>query len=266
MRTHCDACYNRRAIEGVPNAMCTRCGVAFRPSRGKPNLYCSTSCRYAPRVPIACAYCGGTRNVKPFQVERAAYCSKGCWYSDRHKQNATIGPEPPPVEGARWIRLTQGYFALVDAADYERLCVHSWCARKKTHGIYAARFIEPRRPKFYMHAEVLGDPECASVDHINSDTLDNRSANLRAATPGEQMCNTRKRSNCTSIYKGVFKSNEHTWLARIQKDHKGRHIGSFRTEGDAALAYDAKARELHREFARLNFPLPGEQPAIREAI
>jgi hypothetical protein len=46
---------------------------------------------------------------------------------------------------------------------------------------------------------------------------------------------------------------------------KTSFIGSFLVEEDAAHAYDAKARQLHGEFACVNFPLPGERGALKVA-
>ena len=54
-------------------------------------------------------------------------------------------------------------------------------------------------------------------------------------------------------YKGVVRSRN-GWVARIGHEREVRYLGYFATEEDAARAYDAAARELRGEFARLNFP------------
>jgi len=60
-----------------------------------------------------------------------------------------------------------------------------------------------------------------------------------------------------SNYAGVSReknSNKNPWRAYIT--FKGKHIrlGGFKTEEEAALAYDKKARELFGSVAKLNFP------------
>jgi hypothetical protein len=64
----------------------------------------------------------------------------------------------------------------------------------------------------------------------------------------------------TSAYRGVswFKQTG-KWFAQI--GHQGRHenLGCFADEGDAARAYDVRARQLHGASAQLNFPGEGER-------
>ncbi len=48
-----------------------------------------------------------------------------------------------------------------------------------------------------------------------------------------------------SIYVGVYKNND-SWIARIQVGDKSENLGTFRTQKDAALARDRRAREVGR--------------------
>ncbi len=93
------------------------------------------------------------------------------------------------------------------------------------------------------------------VDHANGDILDNRRSNLRAATRSENNSNRQKFSNGTpaSKYKGV-QFTHGKWAASIQKDKERKWLGYFKHEDSAAKAYDIAAKELHGEFAVLNFP------------
>lgn len=99
-------------------------------------------------------------------------------------------------------------------------------------------------------------PEC--VNHRNGDQSDNRWSNLRQATQSEVISNGSGWSSRTSEYRGVYFRG---WEAKVMKDGVGHRCGVFFSEEKAARAYDAKARELNGEFARLNFPDdPGDQP------
>jgi hypothetical protein len=91
--------------------------------------------------------------------------------------------------------------------------------------------------------------------HIPNDPVlgqfNNRINNLRLATSRQQKANRKLQSNNTSGYKGV------SW---IQRENKYRaqcgniHVGYFSCPVEAAKAYDAKAKELYGQYAKLNFP------------
>eukprot|EP01047_Picozoa_sp_COSAG01_P046408 COSAG01_NODE_4355_length_5108_cov_4.680176_1_plen_270_part_00 len=71
---------------------------------------------------------------------------------------------------------------------------------------------------------------------------------------------TRGASTGTSAYRGVtWLKRTGKWRAEIRHQGRGQHLGSFNDEGDAARAYDARARQLHGASARLNFPGEGER-------
>ena len=69
---------------------------------------------------------------------------------------------------------------------------------------------------------------------------------------------TRKRKNvCYSNYVGVSRqknSNKNPWRAYITFKGKQILLGGFKTEEEAALAYDKKAKELFGNNAKVNFP------------
>lgn len=99
------------------------------------------------------------------------------------------------------------------------------------------------------------------VDHINGDTLDNRRCNLRVCTAEQNSRNVKARAG-TSRFKGVC-LDVSGWHAQIRQGCKTTHLGFFKTEEEAARAYDAAARSRHGDFASLNFPVPGEASALR---
>jgi hypothetical protein len=105
-----------------------------------------------------------------------------------------------------------------------------------------------------MHREVLKAPKGALVDHINHNGLDNRRANLRFVTAGQNCWNARKKRGCSSKYKGVyFQKRSRRWLANIIYRGERIFLGCFDDEQSAARAYDEKAKQLFGQYATLNF-------------
>ena len=91
------------------------------------------------------------------------------------------------------------------------------------------------------------------VDHIDRNKANNQVTNLRWATQQQNNMNLTIRTGTSSQYKGVsFNKKSRKWRAEINFNGKHLYIGSFTNEEDAARAYNAKAIELHAEFANLN--------------
>lgn len=102
---------------------------------------------------------------------------------------------------------------------------------------------------FYMTGEWPKD----QIDHINHVRDDNRWSNLRECTNAQNGANASKSKNNTSGYKGVSWNNGiNKWTTQIMFNYKKIHLGCFHCKHEAALAYNAKALELHGEFACLN--------------
>lgn len=89
------------------------------------------------------------------------------------------------------------------------------------------------------------------VDHINGMTGDDRIANLRLATPAENLWNRGKQKNNTSGYKGVtYHPGTGKWWARINRHGKTYRLGLHKTPEEAHAAYAEAAERLHGDFAR----------------
>lgn len=158
------------------------------------------------------------------------------------------------------IELSRGLVALVDDADFDWLSRWRWQAHKAVvppHSYYAqrseARDDNGRRPYVSMHRAILGNPVGLIVDHKNGNTLDNRRDNLRACSPSQSCCNRRPFAGKAIPYKGVYGVGRR-FYALIQFEGVKHSLGGYATPEDAAKVYDQKARELHGEYARVNFP------------
>lgn len=158
------------------------------------------------------------------------------------------------------IQLTQGKVALVDDEDFEQLNEYKWCAVKSENTWYAIRnkLVSETRDNgtIRMHREVLGllRRDKIEVDHRNHNGLDNQKQNLRICTHAENHHNQIKAKKGRSIYKGVSVDNRYkTWVSRIRINNTPIYLGSFRSEIEAAKAYDRKAVEIFGKFAYLNF-------------
>lgn len=167
------------------------------------------------------------------------------------------GPRPLNVRNARWIPLTRGKWALVDAEDFDRVSRFAWiCLISKSGGFYAAR--RARSGKVSLHHDVMRIPERVCMDHENRNGLDCRKRNLRIATTSQNGANREKfkTRRFTSRYKGVVMraTQPGRWLARIRVAGHLIHIGYFPSERLAARAYDNAARRHFGPFACLNFP------------
>jgi len=117
------------------------------------------------------------------------------------------------------------------------------------------RFIHIDDKKYAVHRlawlYVTGNWPQYDIDHINTDSLDNRWDNLRPATKQQNARNRGITVRNTSGFKGVYwNSPARNWKACIGHLGKMIHIGMYNTPEEAHAAYCDRAFELHGEFAR----------------
>lgn len=159
------------------------------------------------------------------------------------------------------VPLTQGFVAIIDAEDAGRVLSLKWCARRTSNTVYAHRgaYHNGKRSSQSLHQFITG---FALTDHINGDGLDNRRCNLREATVSQNGHNRRRDRDSASGFKGVsWHARSGKWQVLIRANGPQRFLGYYATAEEGARAYDAAARELHGDFAALNFPAPGERAA-----
>src|SRR5574343_1897382 len=142
----------------------------------------------------------------------------------------------------------------VDDEDYEYLSKYKWSIYKRGSTYYCVSSISGKHRQ--IHRFILehhsNNLENMVVDHINGNGLDNRKENLRICTIAQNIMNSSKRKGVTySKFKGVtWDKMDKTWIAYIMFNRKRIHIGCFKSEIEAACAYNVAAIKYFGEFAR----------------
>lgn len=158
------------------------------------------------------------------------------------------------------ISLTKNKKALVDDSDFEFLNQYKWSVTgsekygfKAVRGFFCMKNGKPFRRLILMHRIITMCHEEFEVDHIDGNGLNNQKSNLRFCTHGQNMRNRTKRSVAASKYKGVhFRKDKKLWRAKMDFENKCVLDKNFKSENEAALAYNEAALKHHGEFARLN--------------
>ena len=209
-----------------------------------------------PRCDNCCFSTFAASDSRPILICRQKKGSEGNWNirlllqkCQNFYPSRTAGPKN---QKPRLIPLTRGQFAIVDPDDYQYLSPFTWFAESAYKTYYASRKQNGKLIK--MHRQITNAPDHLVVDHIDHNGLNNQKTNLRLCTFAQNCRNIRSSAGKTSEYKGVHWHKKYKkWAAQITCDKKSYHLGYFKNQINAAREYDKKARQLHGQFAALNF-------------
>jgi hypothetical protein len=139
---------------------------------------------------------------------------------------------------------------------------------KRWNGRYANKPAGRVTPYGYMYVSIKKRPSAIhriawimmtgedppnEIDHINRAPADNRLANLRLATPGENSSNKRMYKNNTSGFTGVVQkaspSHPRPYAARIRVSGELIWLGRFSTPEEAYAVYTKATRHYFKKFS-----------------
>jgi hypothetical protein len=163
------------------------------------------------------------------------------------------------IQGVARVAFPHDYVVLIDECDIDLLS-HRWYIHSGGHSNNYICRSNPRgvKPKcIYLHREILVRIIGRSImgseytDHINGNRMDNRRANLRIATRGQNQRNVKIHKDNASGLKGAyFSKTKGKFASRIMVAGVTHSLGYFDTAIEAHEAYCKAAAALHGEFAR----------------
>ena len=166
---------------------------------------------------------------------------------------------PTNTDGLAVITSRQDKEIIVDNELWHELSLRNWWVNIHGYVVGMIDGVETLMHQYLYKKHVREIPVDNVIDHINNVRHDNRLCNLRLNTISGNSHNKTKTKSSSSKYYGVYwYAQKNMWRAIISKNYKQYNLGTFKTEIDAAKAYNVKAKELYGDLANLNVILNDE--------
>ncbi|MFS0841247.1 HNH endonuclease [Paenibacillus sp. 1P03SA] len=142
---------------------------------------------------------------------------------------------------------------LIDAARVPDVVHYKWLVRFNKRGgtPYIAGYRYLGRPgcrlreDVYLHRLLTKAPPGLVVDHINGDTLDNTSENLRVCTPAENHQNITAPPWSRTGVRNVYELSNGKYRVQIGYNGEQHRFGTYDSLYEAAQVAREKRAELH---------------------
>lgn len=158
-------------------------------------------------------------------------------------------------------RNQESLYAIIDLEDLERVInyPYTWFAQynKDIDNYYVrASVYNPKTQHskvMFLHQFIMG-ANGKFVDHINSNTLNNRKSNLRVVLDSNNSMNRKsKNKNNTSGYRNVsWSKSENKWVVQLQINKKNTILGRFDDVHEAGKFAEEMRNKYYGEFAGNN--------------
>lgn len=182
-----------------------------------------------------------------------------------HEAVARARRERRMARNAKWVTdengvvhipLGDGREAFIDECDRDLASRFTWGLKKTRTERLVYACSQTTGTDVFLHNLILPLPPGSQVDHRDRNGLNCVRSNLRRADFFTNAFN-RAYPVGKSGFRGVTPHNGR-WSGQIQYKGKKKHLGEFNTPGEAALAYNQAAQQLHGDFAVLNDIADGE--------